>query len=113
VFNDKEIQLLRELIADYQQSSREQINSLTAQLNAEKERFDKFHSQVMEFLGLVRRSSSPNSSNIPEAQFNQVPRNSWSSIRERLERREADKAEEMWRKKIEEVEGEILNSDNA
>ena len=86
------------LFEEYKKATDAHIEFLKSQLDLMQKRYD----ELLEVLGVAKRASLPSMTD-----YKLVPRNSWSAIRERLEKKELEKAEEFWKKKIEDTESEM------
>jgi hypothetical protein len=69
------------------------------------ERYADLNNRILETIGFSRRAGGEASST---GTFQIPARQSWGSIREKLEKIEQDKAEEQWRAKIAATEKELL-----
>lgn len=106
--NDREMALLRSLYEALKMQYQDQIAFLAGELKIERDRFDVLHNQMLEMLGVVRRETNTPGQTVP-TNYMQLPRNSWAAIRDKLEKKEADKAAERWQQRIQETEKQIAN----
>ena len=92
-------------------SHSDQFEWLRQQLEADKRRYDELliqyidlNKRFLDALGAPRlRVGEQN----PVGEMKLPVKQSWSAVREKLEQREVEKAEERWKQKIEETEREM------